>query len=334
MTTIREVAVQAGVSVATVSRALSGNGRVSARTRELVREVAVELGYQPDDVAQSLVGGGTRTLAMVVPDITNPFFPELVAGVQQVADARRHALWLLQSGDDPARAAGLLLELRRRRVSGVVLVGGTLPADQVRDALREVPLVTVDRVVPLADVPVVTSDHREGGRLAGRHLLGLGHERIAHVGGPAHLDVSAARRQGLDDAMQEAGTELDPDLVVDGDFLEESGYHAVTDLLARRKDFSAVVAANDLMAIGALRALDEAGRAVPEEVSVVGYDDIHLARYVRPGLTTVRQDVGELGRRAVQLLLDRPAPALTVLPVELVRRGTTAPHRGRTAGAR
>ena len=335
---IKQVAVEAGVSVTTASRALSGEGRVGAETRARVLDVAHRLGYQPDEVARQLRRGSTATLAVLVPDIRNPFFPELVKGVQDAASRHGRLLQLAQTGDDPELTLQLLAQLRRHRIEGVVLDATELPDEGLEEVLAGLPVVCVDRAADLPGAAVVRSDQRTGGRLATEHLVALGHERIAHLAGPLHLDVARQRLAGHHDALEAAGLPVDPELVVEATFSEDAGREAVAALLARRARFTAVFAGNDLMAIGALRGLDDAGLRVPRDVSVVGFDDIHLASYVRPGLTTVRQETYELGRLAVETLLelstgDAVDPLERVLPTTLVRRGTTArPQRERSAG--
>lgn len=331
MVTIRDVAAEAGVSITTVSRALNESGRVGLATRDRVLSAARRLGYEPNDLARSLHGKSTGTIAVLVPDITNPFFPELVKGVQEVATERGRLLLLCQTGGDTGTAVQEVLHLRRKRVDGVVLVGGLAGGEEISAALAGLPVVTVDRDIAVDGAWVVRSDHRRGGRLATEHLIELGHEHIAHIRGPAELSVATDRHDGYRQALEEAGLPYDASLVVEGDFLEESGYDGLRTLRRRRRFFSAVFCGNDLMAIGALRALEDVGLSVPEEVGVVGFDDIHLASYLRPGLTTVHQPVQELGRRAAALLIegamDGEEPTSEVLDVRIVRRQTTARHR-------
>ena len=331
--TIRDIATDAGVSVATVSRALSGNGRVGQATRERIAEAVDRLGYQRNDLARSLHGGATGTIAVLVPDITNPFFPELVAGIQAVANERENLLLLCQTGEDATTAVRELRHLRRKRVDGVVLVGGLAADDALAGAVEGLPLVTVDRDTGVPGCWSVRADHRAGGRIATEHLVELGHERIAHIAGPERLSVAQERAAGYREALVSSGLEPDPSLVVHGDFGEAGGHEALRTLLRRRCEFSAVFCSNDLAAVGALRALDEAGFRVPEDVSLVGFDDIHLAGYLRPALTTVRQPIHELGRRAATLLLEHAVlgepDRHEVLDVTLVRRDSARPVRGR-----
>ena len=191
--TIRDVATDTGVSVATVSRALSGNGAVGPATRERIAEAAARLGYQPNDLARSLHGGATGTIAVLVPDITNPFLPELVAGIQAVANERENLLLLCQTGEDPATAGRELRHLRRKRVDGVVLVGGLSPDETLGSAVGGLPVVTVDRDAgwPAAGRSGPTTV--AGGRVATEHLVELGHERVAHIAGPQQRSVAQER---------------------------------------------------------------------------------------------------------------------------------------------
>jgi LacI family transcriptional regulator len=330
VTTIHDVARAAGVSTSTVSRALNGSGRISSRTRQHVTQIAEAMGYQPNDLARSLLAKRSQTIAVLVPDITNPFFPELVMGIERVAAARGHLVLLCNSATEESTWRDLAA-LRRRQVDGIILIGARLSADRLAAVTSGIPVVTVDREVPLPGASVVQSDHRAGGHAATSHLIGLGHRAIAHVAGPSWLSVAQLRRSGYADALAAARLPADERLVVEGDFLETGGYAAAHELIGRGTEFTAVFAANDLMAIGVLAALEEHGRAVPGEVSVIGFDDIHLASYIRPRLTTVRQDIYRLGTRAAEILIDRldapgaAAPTQETITAELVVRESTAP---------
>lgn len=329
MVTIRDVAAASAVSVSTASRALSGSGRIATHTRERVLANADRLGYQPNDLARSLQGKSTGTIAALVPDITNPFFPELVNGIQWATNQRGGLLLLCQTFENPDTAISELLNLRRKQCEGVIIVG--VPGGrELREATRGMRVVTVDRETAITDARVVRSDHRRGGELAAHHLIELGHERIAHITGPQSLQVSREREQGFREALDQAGLELDESLVVEGDFLETGGYEAIKTLRRRRRDFTAVFCSNDLTAIGAMHGLHEVGLAVPDDVSVIGFDDIHLASYVRPALTTVHQDIRELGIRAAEILLgpdDDSDHTTELMDVTVVRRETTMPRR-------
>lgn len=330
--TIYEVARAAGVSTATVSRTLNASGLVAEGTRRRVQAAITALGYQPNRVARSLVLKTTHTIAVLLPDITNPFFPALVKGVQLAADEQGYAVLLCHTGGDPAKEESFLEVLRGQQVDGVLLVGlVSRPQSLKRLSRQGLPVVSLDRPVDLPGSAAVRVDHRGSARLATAHLVELGHRRIAHIAGPMGLTVSQERLAGYRQALVDQGLASDPALVAGGDFSEEGGYQGISDLLARGVRFTAVFAANDLTAIGAITALRERGIGVPEDVSVVGFDDIHLAGYVSPKLTTIRQPAYEMGRCAAKLLIDacRSDAALgegtTIFEGELVVRESTAP---------
>ncbi|MBK1783565.1 LacI family DNA-binding transcriptional regulator [Prauserella cavernicola] len=324
MTNIRDIAAEAGVSVATASRALTGKGRVSAATVERVRAIAQRHRFQPNEIARSLSSGRSHSLGLLVPDITNPFFPELMAGAESAAKARGQTILLTAAlGADSARED--LSVLRARGVDGFIVVGNPFDsAEQLREAAGSRPLVVVDRSESVTDLSTVVTDHVEGAALAVRHLIELGHTRIAHISGPPGLDVTDLRVAGYERELRAAG--LEP-RVVDGDFTVESGAAAVRALLDGPAAPSAITTANDLAAIGAMNAVLARGGSVPGDLSIVGYDDIVLAALVHPGLTTVAQDIGELGARAVEELerqLTGDTDVRTVsLSTSLVERGTT-----------
>lgn len=330
MVTVYDVAARAGVSIATVSRALNDRARISGATRERILQIAADLGYEPNEIARSLTGKASRTVALLLPDIANPFFPELVSGVQSITDAHEHLLLLCRTSDDEQKVLRDLAILRRKQVDGVILVAGALNGDRIVEQVPGVPLVLMDRDISIAGADLVAVDHRRGARTAVRHLLDLGHRSIAHIAGPPGLPVTRARRAGWRAAMRSAGIAPDTDLVRVGDFLEDGGYRATKSLLAGPAEFTAIFAANDLTAIGALAALRESGIDVPGRISVVGFDGIHLAKYTAPTLTTVAQPIFALGGRATELLLDRltgdrRGPEKVVLDTELIVRGSSGP---------
>jgi DNA-binding LacI/PurR family transcriptional regulator len=336
MVTVYDVAQRAGVSIATVSRALNDRSRISASTRQHVLAVAAELGYQPNDLARSLVGKATQTIALLLPDIANPFFPELVKGVQTIADQRGHLLLLCHNADDEDKALHDLAMLRRKQVDGVILVAGALSGERFAEASAGLPVVVMDRKIVVPRSTLVAVDHRIGARTATEHLLALGHRAIAHVAGPENLSVSVERRAGWEDALRAAGIESDEQLAIPGNFLEDGGWAAGQSLVKVRDRFTAVFAANDLTAIGLLAAFTEHGVRVPRDVSIIGFDGIHLAAYTTPKLTTVAQPIFELGQRAAELLLDRLAGGrapedAVILDTALVVRGSTGPPRRDTA---
>lgn len=333
MVTVYDVARAGGVSIASVSRALNGQPGVSSLTAERLRGLAVEMGYSPNEIARSLVAKTTRTIALLLPDIMNPFFPELVKGVQTVAEERQHALLLSNSSDRPEKMLRDLEVLRRKQVDGVIIISENVENMGIAEACEGMPVVALDRDLDMPGASTVGVDHEAGAYAAVEHLLGQGHRRIAHIAGPQQIAVSARRCRGWKRALCDAGLEADPGLLVAGDFLEEGGFEAGVRLLDRLDDFTAVFAANDLSAVGFLAACAERGVTVPGEVSVVGFDGIHLARYTTPALTTIAQPIFELGRRSGEVLIDAigakdPVMIAEVLPIQLVVGGSTgAPRR-------
>jgi DNA-binding LacI/PurR family transcriptional regulator len=326
--TIYDVARLAGVSTATVSRALNGTGQIAAATRAAIDAAVEQLGYRPNTIARSLVTKSTQTIALLLPDITNPFYAALVSGIQQHALDAGHTMLLCTTEGDADREEQYLNLLRAKQVDGALVDGLRLPPDRIARFVRDgFPIVCLDRDVDSTSVPLVQVDNRLGARMATEHLLSLGHTRIAHVAGAPELGISDERVEGYREAIVAAGLTPDPGLVASGGFTEEGGYHATRQLMGR--GFGAVFAANDLSAVGVICALAEQGWRVPEDVSVVGFDDLRLSAFTTPPLTTVRQPAAEIAERATQLLLDlarggEVEQQLHLLPPELVVRGSTA----------
>ena len=325
--TIEDVAARSGVSTATVSRVMSGSVPARPETRERVLAAARELDYRPSRVARALKRQETLTLGLVVTDITNPFFPQIVRAVEGAAHERGYGILLANGGDEAARELEHLDLLIERRVDGIIIVSSRMTRRHAeRLSHSTVPVVLVNDTIAGSGLPTVTTAHRHGARMATEHLVALGHRRIAHIGAPADQAAAAQRRLGVRDAMRAAGLE-DPVLAV-GDGGVEGGARAVRPLI--EAGVTGIVAYNDLTAIGALRALRRARVAVPETMSVIGFDDIDLAAWTDPPLTTVRQPTGELGRWAVAHLADRlagggtPPGRPTTLEPELIVRGSTA----------
>jgi len=304
-TTIRQVARRAGVSTATVSRVLAGVGAARPETRARVVAAARDLGYRPSGIARSLKLRSTRTLGLIVTDIENPFFPQLVRAVEDAAWREGYALLLCNAANDPDREAGYLELLVDRRVDGVVIAAsslGTRQGDWLRDP--PLPVVLVNCASPGGMLPGIASDNRGGGRLAIEHLVGLGHRRIGHVTArPRNVDAPD-RLEGARDGIVAAGLAADALVVVEGDAVVAGGEEATRGILDVAPETTAVFAYNDLMAIGAIRAFRAAGRRVPDDASVVGFDDVDLAAYVEPPLTTIAQATAQMGSWAVDRLID------------------------------
>lgn len=328
--TIKDVAREAQVSVATVSRALNGQGNVALAVRQRVQDVADRLRYTPHHAARSLSSRRTRTIGVVLPEVYGEFFSELIYGIDQVA--REHALHLLVSSyhGDP-REQGDALRSMRGRVDGLLLMSPYADTDgHLADALTGLPdAVLISSHQGLAGQRRIGTDNHAGARAMIEHLVAIGHRRIAFVSGPSGNHEAEERLRGYRDALAELLPDAQAD-VLQGDFREASGEQAARALLTRPTLPDAVFAANDMMALGCLSAFNAAGRAVPGDIALAGFDDIPLARYVPPGLTTMRVDIAGLGADAMRRLL---APDDTVLgadglrPPRLVVRGSTAGAR-------
>ncbi|HEY3873791.1 MAG TPA: LacI family DNA-binding transcriptional regulator [Actinocrinis sp.] len=335
---LKEVAARAGVSFQTASKVLNGGRvRVSAQTADRILAAARELGYSPNTIARSLVQRSTCTLGLVAGDMTDGALAQFAVAAEQEARRNGHAVLvgnLDPAGDDGAEVVRMLLE---RRVDGVIAAAPQLEEDaQVAEMLRRhVPAVSLHHV-PGGGVPVVGSNHRETGRLATAHLAGLGHRRIGTVTGPFRRRVVRSRLRGHEDALREAGLEPSEDLVAEADWTSGGAAHAARLLLDRERAVSAVFVHSDTMAIGVLSALAAAGRRVPDDVAVVGCDDMPFAEFLTPALTSVRVPFGETGEQAVRLLLRRiqeePVPTEPLLlPVELVVRASCGGRPGTRA---
>jgi LacI family transcriptional regulator len=333
--TMKEVARAAEVSVATVSHVINRTRFVSPALAERVQTAMRDLGYTPDGTARSLRIRRTETIGLLVPDNRNPFFAELGQAIEEAGFAAGYTTIFGNSAERPDRERQYVETLVAKRVDGLIIAPSRDGAGVLDTLLRpsKIPVVVIDRDPELLGADVVLYDNEGGSAAATRHLLDLGHTRIAFVAGPAHLAPAAGRLEGFRRALAEAG--LEPAAIVEGDFHYEGGYAAARRLLADAAP-TAIFAANDLMAAGAMRALGERGMHVPDEVSVVGFDDAPLAEMVSPAVTTVRQPLHDMAHVAVTLLLERIAgigggPQRHVLPTELVVRSSTAPVRERSA---
>jgi LacI family transcriptional regulator len=326
--TIADVAAKAGVSTATVSRVLAGVGRARPETQARVLEAARDLDYRPSEVARSLKRRSTQTLGLIITDIENPYFPQLVRSVEDAARAAGYSVLLCNAADDPEREAFYLDLLVERRVDGLVIAASSLGARQ-GDWLTAppIPVVLVNTAAPEADVPTIMSDNQSGSRMVAEHLLGLGHRRFGYLmPPPRHVDAPD-RLAGVRRALREADLAPEALQVARGEALVWGGEVAADELLDRSPETTAFVAYNDLMAIGALRALRRRGRRVPAEASVAGFDDVAMAAYVDPPLTTIAQRTDEMGRWAVARLVgeDGLGPSSVLLPVDLRIRESTGP---------
>ena len=317
--TIRDVAAKAGVSVATVSRVFNRKGPIREDTMRRVMDVAAELQYVPHAGARSLSTRSTRTIGVVLPDLHGEFFSEVIRGIDLAA--RENGYHLLLSGSHADREEmRAVVQAVRGLVDGLIVMSPDLdPSSLLADLPSSVPTVLLNSRVE--GRTSVTIDNSGGARDVVRHLSALGHRRIAFICGPPHNADAEQRRRGYRAGLKNAGIEADRNLDVTGDFTEESGYQAARQLMERNTRATAVFAANDSMAIGALSAFREAGVRVPEDMALVGFDDIPIARFLAPPLTTVKVPIAELGRRGFAMLVDGDdAPRTARLDTQLVVR--------------
>lgn len=348
-TTIGDVARRARVSTATVSRVLAGHGRARPETRERVFAAARDLGYRPSGVARSLRQRATRTIGLIVTDIENPFFPQLVRAVEDAARDLGYAILLCNADDDPERESAYLELLVDRWVDGVVIAASSL-GERHREWLVDarLPIVLVNSTDLDIGLSTIASDNYAGGALAARHLADLGHERFGLITAPPRNTDGPARLAGARDALRAAGIAGVDILVATDEAGVAGGERAAADILRRNPRVTGLVAYNDLMAIGAMRAVRAAGLRIPSDVSITGFDNVDLSAYVDPPLTTVAQATSELGHWAVTQLAAALADRATarnattgtspesggpsagevthvILPVWLEIRGSTGP---------
>jgi len=331
--TLADVARAAGVHPGTASRALNGEalGQVSSRTIQRVKEAARRLGYVPDPLARGLRANRSFVVGVVIPDLTNPLFPPIVRGTEEVLSGQGYTALLADTDNDPERERQLVSALVARRVDGLIVATARLAhpllAELAADGLA---MVLVNRMTDTVALPSVTTDDAAGIAEAVEHLVGLGHRRIAHLAGPPSLSTAQARLEAFQVAIRRHRLPAGPDLVVAAAaFAIDAGAAAARQLPTGRRAPTAVVAANDLLAIGCYEAMAEQGRRVPDDVSVVGFNDMLLVDKLTPPLTTVHVSQFELGRQAARMLLTvlqdpTSATGRLLLPATLVVRGSTA----------
>jgi LacI family transcriptional regulator len=327
---LEQIAKLSGVSRSTVSRVINNDPNVSAVTREKVLQVVKRANYTPNAAARGLAAGRTRVIGLVIPTgvaalFTDPYFPILIQGVSSACNAREHSVMLWLAEPEYERR-----QIRQIMYSGLVdgvIISSMLLSDSLVQALLEgdLPFMLIGRHPTDARASYVDADNIGGAREAVTHLLRLGRTRVATITGPQNMIAGADRLAGYTAALRDRGVIFDPGLIAEGDFTEADGYRAMQQLLARRPD--AVFAASDIMAIGALRALRESSLRVPEDVAVVGFDDLPQSARTEPPLTTVRQPTYRLGTTTVDSLLDLieypdSSPRRIVLPTELVVRAS------------
>ncbi|HEX7023002.1 MAG TPA: LacI family DNA-binding transcriptional regulator [Trueperaceae bacterium] len=326
MATLKDVARLAGVSTATVSHVLNASKPVSAAVRERVLDAVQELGYQRNSSARALRTGESRTLGLILPDLTNPYFPALAQTIENRARALGYALLLIDTNNDPANEAAGLRLLAEHGVDGVIWT----PLGDTRPNILPFPVVVVDR--PLEGLDAVFADHEQGGRLLAEYALELGHRRIGLLVGPQSLPSARLRLRGIRGALSGKA-----DIVWQVETPFSLTLPATAEACIRQRNATLALCASDVIAIGLLRHCDIAGIRVPEDLSLLGFDDIPWASLVRPALSTIHQPLAELGRQALERLQARMAqpdlaPRHIRLPISLVKRASSQAMEGATPG--
>jgi len=330
MSTIKDVARRAGVAPSTVSHYFTGNARVSEATRAKIEEAVRTLGYRPNLAARSLRLSQTHTIGLVVPNIANPFFAEIVQSIGFACQQLGYSLLLADSGNDERRELELLQSLYKQHIDGMLIIHtGKRDERSLMATNPPIPIVFVDREVD--GLSSVTSDNYAGGRLAARHLAGLGHRRIGILAGDPHVQNVQQRIAGFRDELKEFGLSVGPKYVINGSQTFETG-RDVQFLMVLSKPPTAIFATNDIIALGAWNKLCDMKLRVPEDISLVGYDNIDMAEWTVPPLTTVAQDKRELGRQSVVRLIREiqvkdSTPTVIHIPPRLIVRGSTATRR-------
>lgn len=302
MATIKDVSKLAGVSVATVSRYLNKNGYVSKEAELAIAEVIEKLNYRPNTIARSLAGKKTATVGLMVPDILNPFFPELARAIEDAANTYGYTVMLCNTDNDPAKEQRYIETLLHKQADGIIISSYTIQPEHLTGLQKAgIPVILLDNVFSSDSVVSLTVENKRGGELAAEHLLELGCRKIAHICGPLSITSSRDRTAGFEAVS--AGTDwFIPSLIGYSDFTVKGGYSTMKKLLTDHPDLDGVFASNDLMAAGALKALAEAGRRVPEDVKVIGFDGIGL-EMLSPELSTIAQPIYELGKTAMDVLV-------------------------------
>jgi LacI family transcriptional regulator len=332
MPTIRDVAKQAGVAPTTVSRVINNSGYVSQETRERVEAAIAELGYVPNILARSLRFKKTNTLALVVPDITNPFWTTVARGVEDAASDRGFNVILCNTDESETEQTKYLTVLLQKQIDGILLAPARSTAEPVELIQKQgVPVVVLDRRVLCTQVDMVRGDSVGGAYRLVRHLMTLGHRQIAILAGPQGVSTAEDRVAGYHQALAETGLDADSELVYYGEFTQTSGYEMAQQALTTTPQPTALFAANNFIAVGALKALRDTGLRVPEDMTLVCFDDLPPAFIIDPFLTVVAQPAYEMGHQATELLLARlsgTAPTdfqEILLPTETIVRKSSGP---------
>jgi len=336
--TLKKIAEEAGVDVSTVSRALAGLNGVHKDTRDRVLEVARKFRYRPNLLARGLVKGHSQTIGLLVSDIRNPYFAEVARGAEDAAFHAAHDLVLCNSDLNQTKQMRYIRSLLDKNVTGLIMHSvGTLSAAE-REELENcgVRIVLLDRQAKSQPFSTVSADNHQGGFIAAQHLIELGHRNIAHLNGPRHHTTFADRMRGFVDAVDSSGEKIST-VMMDSDPTIPDGYAMTKKLLAEKPEVTAIVAGNDAIALGAMRAAAEFGVSIPDDLSVIGFDNIEVSDLIHPALTTIHQPKYEMGQAAVEILLKVSRTEMTRVPehrlfgVTLIERKSCKPLEVRKA---
>ncbi|MFZ7942526.1 LacI family DNA-binding transcriptional regulator [Neobacillus sp. 19] len=307
-TTIKDIAMRANVSITTVSRVINQKtDGMSETTRRRVLEIIQEMNYHPNKIARSMITKRTNTIGLIIPDIRNPFFPELVRGVEDVAKKYHYNVFLCNTDEDIEREESSLRLLRENHVDGIVFANSYTSKDRMSQGLvykPTTPIVLIDRGLDDEMFSSVYVDNEKAGYLGTKHLIDLQHVKIGCITGPGYTQNTQYRLNGYLKALEEASIPINKDLILSGDFRMEGGYHAAK-ILLNRENVTAIFAHNDLMAFGVYQAASELGVNIPGDLSVVGIDNIKYNQLLNPGLTTIEQSVYKMGETAAQILFEQ-----------------------------
>lgn len=333
MATMKDVAQLAGVSTATVSRALMNPEKVSVTTRKRVETAVLEAGYSPNTLARNLRRNESKTIITIVPDICDPYFAEIIRGIEDAAVENDYLVLLGDSGQQKKRESSFVNLVFTKQADGMLLLGTDHPFDVSKAEQKNLPpMVMACEFAPELELPTVHIDNLTSAFEAVNYLAQLGHKRIAQISGPTSATLCQFRQQGYQQALRRAGVTMNPAYSTVGDFTFEAGAQAVRQLLALPEQPTAIFCHNDAMAIGAIQEAKKLGLRVPHDLSIVGFDDIQFAQYCEPPLTTISQPRYEIGRQAMLMMLDMlkgndVQAGSRLLEAKLVVRGSTAPPR-------
>ncbi len=335
--TIKDIARLGGVSITTVSKIINGKDHdISQATIDRINQIMAEQRYVPNKLAGSLVTKTTKTIGLVIPDITNPFFPELVRGAEDRAQEAGYSIFFCNSDDQPEKENQYIISLLEKMVDGIVFTAASTDSSSLR-AMHHInsPVVLVDRVIDLEEVKASIVVTNEKGAYEGtKYLIELGHKKILHITGPKMGQICQEREMGYRQALGEAGIEIEDANVRYGHFKIDWGYKAMTEIESENRDYTAVFCGNDLIALGVMKYLKEKGKKIPEDCSVLGFDDIQIASHVDPPLTTIMQPKYQMGYQAVNVMVrllngetfDAQSKTI-VLNTELIVRSTCSSPR-------